>query len=124
MLTSTFPKRMIDSLFFRSFVVVFHPPFVVVFHRRQLCVCLPKEECVLKISSRRRSAPLNGPKPNRFNLASPLQALFVTFVKKELDMNQSIERITINPNVFNGRPTIRNMSFTVAQLHRKRGDGR
>ena len=31
-------------------------------------------------------------------------------------MNQSIERITINPNVFNGRPTIRNMSFTVAQL--------
>lgn len=31
-------------------------------------------------------------------------------------MNQSTERITINPNVCNGRPTIRNMRFTVAQL--------
>ena len=31
-------------------------------------------------------------------------------------MNQPTERITINPNVCNGRPTIRNMRFTVAQL--------
>lgn len=31
-------------------------------------------------------------------------------------MNQFTERITINPNVCNGRPTIRNMRFTVAQL--------
>lgn len=31
-------------------------------------------------------------------------------------MNQSTERITINPNVCNGRPTVRNMRFTVAQL--------
>lgn len=31
-------------------------------------------------------------------------------------MNQSTERITVNPNVCNGRPTIRNMRFTVAQL--------
>lgn len=27
-----------------------------------------------------------------------------------------MERITINPNVFNGKPTIRNMRFTVYQL--------
>lgn len=31
-------------------------------------------------------------------------------------MNQFTEGITINPNVCNGRPTIRNMRFTVAQL--------
>ncbi len=31
-------------------------------------------------------------------------------------MNQSMERITINSDVCNGRPTIRNMRFTVAQL--------
>ena len=31
-------------------------------------------------------------------------------------MNQLTERITINPGVCNGRPTIRNMRFTVAQL--------
>lgn len=31
-------------------------------------------------------------------------------------MNQSTERVTINPNVCNGRPTIRNRRFTVAQL--------
>ncbi len=31
-------------------------------------------------------------------------------------MTQPIERITINPSVCNGRPTIRNMRFTVAQL--------
>ncbi len=31
-------------------------------------------------------------------------------------MNQPTERITINPDVYNGRPTIRNIRFTVAQL--------
>jgi len=31
-------------------------------------------------------------------------------------MNQSMERISVNPDVCNGRPTIRNMRFTVAQL--------
>ena len=31
-------------------------------------------------------------------------------------MPQSIERITLNPAVCHGRPTIRNMRFTVAQL--------
>ena len=27
-----------------------------------------------------------------------------------------MERITLNPNVFNGKPTIRNMRFTVYQV--------
>lgn len=31
-------------------------------------------------------------------------------------MNQAMERITINSDVCNGRPTIRNMRFTMAQL--------
>ena len=31
-------------------------------------------------------------------------------------VNKSLERITLNPEVCNGRPTIRNMRFTVANL--------
>ncbi|MBI4646511.1 MAG: DUF433 domain-containing protein [Bacteroidia bacterium] len=31
-------------------------------------------------------------------------------------MNKILSRITLNPEVCNGKPTIRNMRFTVAQL--------
>lgn len=31
-------------------------------------------------------------------------------------MEQQLKRITFNPNVCNGKPTIRNMRFTVAQM--------
>ncbi|MCU0348226.1 MAG: DUF433 domain-containing protein [Saprospiraceae bacterium] len=31
-------------------------------------------------------------------------------------MNPLLERITLNPKVCNGKPTIRNMRFTVAQM--------
>jgi uncharacterized protein (DUF433 family) len=43
----------------------------------------------------------------------PSNPLYLFKIRK---MNPLLERITLNPKVCNGKPTIRNMRFTVAQM--------
>lgn len=76
---------------------------------------LPKGDCVLKINSRRRSAPLNGPKPKRFK---HLLTSFSRPIPDVLLISRMKQRLYLDTSVFGGYFDDEFAEFTIPLFER------